>query len=160
MASIGFLGCGKIGKAMVRHIQAHGKHHVGFVHDPLFVNDCGLDCPVVAEWDADVCRADLVVEFDDHRARGWVSRGQQKLVAAALVLGQASVLAPLWKGRGILLVDDPAAELDAQRLGTLLDYIAELPFQVFLTALDKAGLARLDDARVFHVEQGEVRRVV
>jgi len=105
-------------------------------------------------------RADLVVEFDDHRARGWVSRGQQKLVAAALVLGQASVLAPLWKGRGILLVDDPAAELDAQRLGALLDYIAELPFQVFLTALDKAGLARLDDARVFHVEQGEVRRVV
>lgn len=62
MASIGFLGCGKIGKAMVRHIQAHSKHHVGFVHDPLFINDCGLDCPVVAEWDAGVCSADLVVE--------------------------------------------------------------------------------------------------
>lgn len=62
MASIGFLGCGKIGKAMVRHVQTHSKHRVGFVHDPLFINDCGLDCPVVAEWDADVCRADLVVE--------------------------------------------------------------------------------------------------
>jgi len=62
MASIGFLGCGKIGKAMVRHVQAHGKHQVGFVHDPLFINDVGLDCPVVAAWDADVCRAELVVE--------------------------------------------------------------------------------------------------
>jgi len=62
MASIGFLGCGKIGKAMVRHIQAHGKHRVAFVHDPLFINDCGLDGPVVAAWEADVCRADLLVE--------------------------------------------------------------------------------------------------
>jgi len=62
MASIGFLGCGKIGKAMVRHIQTHSKHHVAFVHDPLFVNDCGLDAPVVAQWDASVCQADLVVE--------------------------------------------------------------------------------------------------
>jgi len=105
-------------------------------------------------------RADLAVEFEAHRARGWVSRGQQKLVAAALVLGQAAVLAPLWKGRGILLVDDPAAELDAARLGALVDYIRELPFQVFLTGVDRQVLPGLEDARVFHVEQGEVRPVV
>ena len=105
-------------------------------------------------------RADLVVEFDEHRARGWVSRGQQKLVAAALVLGQAAVLAPLWKGRGILLVDDPAAELDAGRMTALLDYIRELPFQVFLTGLDRESLSGLKDASMFHVEQGDVRRMV
>ena len=105
-------------------------------------------------------RADLVVEFDEHRARGWVSRGQQKLVAAALVLGQAAVLAPLWQGRGILLVDDPAAELDSQRMAALMAYIQELPFQVFLTGVDRESLAGLEDAGVFHVEQGEVRRVV
>jgi len=62
VASIGFLGCGKIGKAMVRHLQAHSKHVIAFVHDPLFINDCGLEAPVVAHWDADVCTADLVVE--------------------------------------------------------------------------------------------------
>jgi DNA replication and repair protein RecF len=105
-------------------------------------------------------RADLAVEFEAHRARGWVSRGQQKLVAAALVLGQAAVLAPLWEGRGILLVDDPAAELDAVRLAALVEYIRCLPFQVFVTGVDRGALPGLQGARVFHVEQGEVRPVV
>lgn len=62
MASIGFLGCGKIGKAMVRHLQARADHPIVFVQDPFFVNDVSLDCPVVAELDESVCRADLVVE--------------------------------------------------------------------------------------------------
>lgn len=105
-------------------------------------------------------RADLSVVYDRHRARGWVSRGQQKLVAAALVLGQSELLAPAWGGRGILLVDDPAAELDPGRAGRLLARVAALPFQVFVTALDPAPLAGLAQGRRFHVEQGEIRPVV
>ena len=105
-------------------------------------------------------RADLVVGIGEHRARGWVSRGQQKLVAAALVLGQAAVLAPLWQGRGVLLVDDPAAELDAGRFGALLGYIRDLPFQVFMTALGAEALDVARPDRVFHVEQGNVHAVV
>jgi len=62
MASIGFLGCGKIGKAMVGHLQARADHHIAFVQDPYFVNDVSLECPVVAELDESVCTADLVVE--------------------------------------------------------------------------------------------------
>lgn len=105
-------------------------------------------------------RADVVVAVDDHRARGWVSRGQQKLLGAALVLGQGAVLAPRWDGRGVLLVDDPAAELDTGRLAGLMEYIRELPFQVFITALDDNVLPGLGDARVFHVEQGTVGPMV
>jgi DNA replication and repair protein RecF len=105
-------------------------------------------------------RADLVLTLDDHKARGWVSRGQQKLVAAAMVLGQARLLAPLWGDRGVLLVDDPAAELDAERCERLLSLVAEMPFQVFLTALDARGLPGLAAARTFHVEQGKVAQVV
>jgi aspartate dehydrogenase len=62
MAEIGFLGCGKIGKTMVRHLQTSGKHSISFVQDPLFENDCGLDCPVVPDLDKALCKADLVVE--------------------------------------------------------------------------------------------------
>jgi DNA replication and repair protein RecF len=105
-------------------------------------------------------RADLSLTFDHHRARGWVSRGQQKLVAAAMVLGQARLLAPQWAGRGVLLVDDPAAELDRERCERLLCLIAELPFQVFLTALDADGLPGLAAGRTFHVEQGRLVKVV
>jgi DNA replication and repair protein RecF len=105
-------------------------------------------------------RADLALTLDVHRARGWVSRGQQKLVAAAMVLGQARLLGPLWGNRGVLLVDDPAAELDQERCATLLALISELPFQVFMTALDAEGLPGLKPGRTFHVEQGRVAEVV
>ena len=105
-------------------------------------------------------RADLAVSLDDHKARGWVSRGQQKLVAAAMVLGQARQLAALWGERAVLLVDDPVAELDGERAERLLSLIGELPFQVFLTALDAKAVPSVDAARTFHVEQGKVRQVV
>ncbi|MFU8895046.1 MAG: DNA replication/repair protein RecF [Gammaproteobacteria bacterium] len=105
-------------------------------------------------------RADLAVSLDDHKARGWVSRGQQKLVAAAMVLGQARQLAALWGERAVLLVDDPVAELDAERAERLLSLIDELPFQVFLTALDAKAVPSVNAARTFHVEQGKVRQVV
>lgn len=104
-------------------------------------------------------RADLSVELGDRRARGRVSRGQQKLLAAALVLGQAEFLAPAWRGRGVLLVDDPAAELDSGRATRLLERIGTLPFQVFLTGLDAAPLAALGGRR-FHVKQGRVLAMV
>lgn len=62
MATIGFLGCGKIGKAMVQHLQTQGEHSIAFVQDPGYENDLGLDCPVVPQLDEEICRADLVVE--------------------------------------------------------------------------------------------------
>lgn len=105
-------------------------------------------------------RADLQLRIDEHRARGWVSRGQQKLLAAAMVLGQARLLAPSWGRRGVLLVDDPAAELDRGRAEALLSVVAAMPCQVFITALDAEPLPGLDPARKFHVEQGQVVRVV
>jgi DNA replication and repair protein RecF len=105
-------------------------------------------------------RADVALIIDDHRARGWVSRGQQKLVAAAMVLGQARLLAPLWGSQGVLLVDDPAAELDSDRCGKLLELISELPFQVFVTALEAEGLPGLSAERTFHVERGSFTKVV
>jgi DNA replication and repair protein RecF len=105
-------------------------------------------------------RADLAISVDEHKARGWVSRGQQKLVAAAMVLGQAALLGEQWAGRGVLLVDDPAAELDRERCERLLALVRELPFQVFLTALDAGNLPGLEPDRTFHVEQGGLRPVV
>jgi DNA replication and repair protein RecF len=105
-------------------------------------------------------RADIGLALDGHKARGWVSRGQQKLLAAAMVLGQARLLAPQWGDRGILLVDDPAAELDRERCRILLELIGQTPFQVFLTSLDVESLPGLSPARVFHVEQGTLAAVV
>jgi DNA replication and repair protein RecF len=105
-------------------------------------------------------RADLGLALDGHKARGWVSRGQQKLVAAALVLGQAEALAECWGNRGVLLVDDVSAELDRERCRRLLNLIVACPFQVFVTALASDAVEGLEPARSFHVEQARVRRVI
>ena len=86
-------------------------------------------------------RADILVRVDGHPARDRVSRGQQKLVAAAMLLGQLKCDAEQGSGVAALLVDDPAAELDATSLDRLLTEVLTLPSQLFITALDPANPA-------------------
>jgi DNA replication and repair protein RecF len=107
-------------------------------------------------------RADLAIRFQEAPARDRVSRGQQKLAAAALLLGQLRCDAELGSSVAALLVDDPAAELDAGNLERLLREIISLPAQLFLTALDPANpvLAGLPDGHRFHVEHGSVTRLI
>jgi DNA replication and repair protein RecF len=107
-------------------------------------------------------RADVVVRVDGHPARDRVSRGQQKLVAASMLLGQLKCDAEQGSGVAALLVDDPAAELDATSLDRLLSEVLTLPSQLFITALDPANpaLQRLPDGPRFHVEHGEFTRLI
>jgi len=93
-------------------------------------------------------------------ARDILSRGQQKLAAAAMVLALLGRLreddrqpAPT------LLLDDPAAELDVGRLEAFVAAVRSLDCQIVLTSL--APDARLfgTPERVFHVEQGRVQEV-
>lgn len=63
MRRIGFLGCGKIGKALVRHIAEREDMAVEFIQDPGFANDIGIQCPVLAKADeVAFAGADLIVE--------------------------------------------------------------------------------------------------
>lgn len=63
MKKIGFLGCGKIGKALARHALESGEAALSFIQDPGFVNDLGADCPVIAEADETLlAQTDLVIE--------------------------------------------------------------------------------------------------
>ena len=91
-----------------------------------------------------------------------MSRGQQKLVAAAMLLGQLKCDAEQGSGVAALLVDDPAAELDAKSLDALLSEVLTLPSQLFITALDSANpaLRRLPGGPRFHVEHGNITRLI
>ena len=101
-------------------------------------------------------RAELLVSVDAHPARHRLSRGQQKLCAAALVLGQGRYVKQAMNRELTLLVDEPAAELDAEHLARLFAAIQSLSAQVFITALDPQALGISGQPRVFHVERGEV----
>ena len=102
-------------------------------------------------------RADVVVRVEGHDARERVSRGQQKLLAAGLTLAQLELQERERPGRSALLLDDPAAELDAANLERLLACVRALPVQLVVTSLraDVSGLPS-GGAR-FHVEHGRVR---
>lgn len=99
-------------------------------------------------------RADLRIRYDERQARRLVSRGQQKLLASAMVLAATDTAQSALGKPLLLLLDDPAAELDGRALQRLMDAIAGLDCQVVATSLEKAALDAPADAAVFHVEHG------
>jgi DNA replication and repair protein RecF len=107
-------------------------------------------------------RADVAVRFSGAAARDRVSRGQQKLAAASLLLGQLRCDSEQGSDVAALLVDDPAAELDASNLERLVAEVVSLPAQLFVTALDprNPSLQSLPAGRRFHVEHGTVTRLL
>lgn len=101
-------------------------------------------------------RADVQLRVQGRAARECLSRGQQKLVAAAMVLALLQRLRESEHAPPTLLLDDPAAELDAHRLGLLVELVAELQCQLIITSLDPTLRLFGTPERVFHVEQGVV----
>jgi len=105
-------------------------------------------------------RADLRIRVEGYLARDRVSRGQQKLVAAALVLAQLEVLQETSGMAGTLLLDDPAAELDGSRLRRLLEAATKLGAQLIATATSEGIVGLENPGARFHVEQGAVTRML
>jgi len=104
-------------------------------------------------------RADVHLRVQGRAAREVLSRGQQKLVAAALVLALLQRLQGQAGSPPTLLLDDPAAELDTNRLAALVHLVKDLRCQLIVTSLH-ADLASFGvPERVFHVEQGAVQRL-
>lgn len=104
-------------------------------------------------------RADLLVRVDGMLAKDRVSRGQQKLLAASLLLAQTQLRAEGGGTSTALLIDDPAAELDVDNLRRLLSLVVQIPAQLIVTALDESRLGLDLAGQAFHVEQGKVTPV-
>jgi DNA replication and repair protein RecF len=98
-------------------------------------------------------RADFRITVRTRRARDTVSRGQEKLVAAALTLAQVELVAQSRAQTVVLLLDEPGADLDQEHLARLLAIVADAPVQSFVTSLDPAGVTLPEGARAFHVER-------
>ncbi len=101
-------------------------------------------------------RGDAVVRLDGKLARDNLSRGQQKLVAVALILAQSRLLQDLLPDTPLLLLDDPAAELDGSKLAAFISLVAKLRCQLVVTSLSRDQNPFGPPDRMFHVEQGRV----
>ncbi len=62
-------------------------------------------------------RAELTIRLDGIAVKDRISRGQQKLLAAALLISQLKMFPSDAPVRPTLLLDDPAAELDEEQAG-------------------------------------------
>lgn len=101
-------------------------------------------------------RADLKLSYDERRARKLVSRGQQKLLACAMVLAAAETAQTALERPLLLLLDDPGAELDRDALGRLMQRVVGLGSQVIATSLEPETPLFPASAKTFHVEHGQL----
>lgn len=99
-------------------------------------------------------RADLALQIDERQARKLVSRGQQKLLACSLILASVDHVQSVLGRPMLLLLDDPAAELDAGKLAALTAAVEGLGCQVVATALDPERRLFHSQSKRFHVEHG------
>jgi len=105
-------------------------------------------------------RAEMAMLISGAPAVQQVSRGQQKVLAGALLLAQAAYLRQSSGRQCVLLLDDLAAELDRGHQGRFLELVRETQAQVFLTSVEEERLPPWEDAHLFHVEHGKIAKLV
>src|SRR6516162_942066 len=104
-------------------------------------------------------RADVAVRLHGRAARDVLSRGQQKLVAVAMTVAQLRLLQHATDMTPTLLLDDPAAELDAERLQRFIDEVASLRCQLVVTSLHSESRLFGTPESTFYMEGGRVEPI-
>ncbi len=99
-------------------------------------------------------RGELSIQFDGVTARDHVSRGQQKLLAAGLLIAQLRLFPSTAVVQPTLLLDDPAAELDAVHLAALINELSAHPVQLVVTTLQPTFAAFGEPGKHFALQDG------
>jgi DNA replication and repair protein RecF len=102
-------------------------------------------------------RAELAIRLNGLSVKDRISRGQQKLLAAALLMAQVKLFPSEAPVRPSLLLDDPAAELDNERLTRLIAEIGAQTAQLIVTTLHPEFSEFGTPGRHFRIEGGAVR---
>jgi len=102
-------------------------------------------------------RDDLDIRLDGRSARAFASQGQARSIVLSLKLAELEAA----RRRGdapLFLLDDLTSELDRGRMERLVDLLAGLPNQVWITTTDPAHLGPLPPGgtRVVRVRSGSV----
>ncbi|SFR55596.1 DNA replication and repair protein RecF [Pseudidiomarina maritima] len=105
-------------------------------------------------------KAELRILANGEDVKNLLSRGQLKLLVAALKLVQGEYLQQKTGVQCIYLVDDITAELDSVSQEKFCGALVASKSQVFVSAIDGSDVSALlktEDTRMFHVEHGTVK---
>jgi DNA replication and repair protein RecF len=103
-------------------------------------------------------RDDLTLCLDGRPLKAFGSHGQQKSFVLALKMAEIDNLRQIFGEPPLLLLDDVSSELDAARNRNLLNFLAGMDIQVFITTTERTP-ALLESAThysVFQVEDGNL----
>jgi DNA replication and repair protein RecF len=101
-------------------------------------------------------RAELNIRLDSLAVKDRISRGQQKLLAAALLIAQIKLFPGDSPVQPSLLLDDPAAELDNERLTALIRQVSSQATQLIVTTLHPEFRGFGMPGRQYQIDQGKV----
>jgi len=101
-------------------------------------------------------RAELGIRLGGLPVKDRISRGQQKLLAAALLISQINLFPDDAPVRPTLLLDDPAAELDDERLAKLILEVSSHAVQLVVTTLHGEFSAFGIPGKRFAIKDGTV----
>ena len=104
-------------------------------------------------------RADIRVALESGTAKDFVSRGQQKLLACALITASVEIVQIYQDKPLLLLIDDPKAELDRHSTSKLMKKITKLDSQVIATSIDPEEYLFEGELKMFHVEQKKIKLI-
>jgi len=104
-------------------------------------------------------RAEITFRLDGAPVKDRISRGQQKLLASSLLMAQLSLFPDDLRARPTLLLDDPAAELDSERLVGLIREVAAQSVQLVVTSLSTNFSAFGMPGRRYVISAGAVAQV-
>ncbi len=104
-------------------------------------------------------RAEITFRLDGAPVKDRISRGQQKLLASSLLMAQLSLFPDDLRARPTLLLDDPAAELDSDRLVGLIREVAAQSVQLVVTSLSTNFSAFGMPGRRYVISAGAVAQV-
>jgi DNA replication and repair protein RecF len=80
---------------------------------------------------------DFAIVLGERGARSYASQGQQRALVLALKIAEIENLREVLGRPPLLLLDDVSSELDPEKNRALMEYVASLPGQAFLTATDR-----------------------
>jgi DNA replication and repair protein RecF len=104
-------------------------------------------------------RAELTIRLDGAAVRDRISRGQQKLLAASLLIAQLKLFPESSPVEPTLLLDDPAAELDDERLAGLIREVSAQSVQLVVTTLHSEFPAFGTPGRRYGMQLGAIEPI-
>jgi len=99
-------------------------------------------------------RAELSIRLEGTPVKDRISRGQQKLLAATLLIAQIKLFPQDAPVQPSLLLDDPAAELDDDRLAGLIREVSAQSVQLIVTTLHGEFPAFGQPGRKYRIASG------